>query len=302
MSGKFDSLNIQDDDEEVDVFIDESDNWATLARIEGIDTDENGGIGVSKKFIKPPVQDLFKFDCDIIENENSRFIQKVFGWMGFGLLLTALFSGLSYLYVANLVVPIHPHLYYLLGGLELGIVFYISYYIEEMRAIQVKVWYLCCCSLSGIVLTPIFLYYEIDSITGVFGLATIFFLFSAILGFFSKDSISELHNFLIMGVVILILGGVFNLIFFDDLFGRYSTYGGIFIFLLYTAYDIQYIKKMNIIGNEGSEEDDKEAIIGALALYLDFINLFLNLLKLKITQQGIVPFSKQRCSIIQFGP
>jgi len=59
-----------------------------------------------------------------------------------------------------------------------------------------------------------------------------------------------------------------------------TTYAGILIFVALTAYDTQKIKNMNIIGNEGTEEDKKEAIIGALTLYLDFINLFLFLLRL----------------------
>ena len=65
----------------------------------------------------------------------------------------------------------------------------------------------------------------------------------------------------------------------DETFYWITTYAGILIFVGLTAYDTQKIKEMNIIGNEGTDEDKKEAIMGALTLYLDFINLFLLLLR-----------------------
>jgi len=83
-----------------------------------------------------------------------------------------------------------------------------------------------------------------------------------------------------MGLIGLIISSVVNLFFHNELLYWITTYVGVLLFVGLTAYDTQKIKKMNIIGNEGTEEDKKEAIMGALTLYLDFINLFLYLLRI----------------------
>jgi FtsH-binding integral membrane protein len=83
-----------------------------------------------------------------------------------------------------------------------------------------------------------------------------------------------------MGLIGLILASIINYFILDQTLYWISTYAGILIFIGLIAYDTQKIKKINIIGNEGTDEDKKEAIIGALTLYLDFINLFLRLLRL----------------------
>ena len=83
-----------------------------------------------------------------------------------------------------------------------------------------------------------------------------------------------------MGLMGLIISSLFNLFYQNETLYWITTYAGILIFVGLIAYDTQKIKKLNIIGNEGTDEDKKEAIIGALTLYLDFINLFLKLLRL----------------------
>lgn len=87
-------------------------------------------------------------------------------------------------------------------------------------------------------------------------------------------------NLAFMGLIGLIIASVVNIFFYNEILYWITTYAGTLIFVALTAYDTQKIKKMNIIGNEGTEEDKKEAIMGALTLYLDFINLFLYLLRL----------------------
>jgi len=83
-----------------------------------------------------------------------------------------------------------------------------------------------------------------------------------------------------MGLIGGIIASVVNMFFHSPALYWFTTYAGVLIFVGLTAYDTQKIKKMNVIGNEGTEEDKKEAIVGALILYLDFINLFLLLLRL----------------------
>ena len=83
-----------------------------------------------------------------------------------------------------------------------------------------------------------------------------------------------------MAFVGLIIASVVNIFVHNEMLYWITTYAGILIFVGLTAYDTQKIKEMNIVGNAGTEEDRKEAILGALTLYLDFINLFLLLLRL----------------------
>ncbi len=83
-----------------------------------------------------------------------------------------------------------------------------------------------------------------------------------------------------MGLIGLIIASIVNIFMNNNVIQWVTTYAGILIFVGLTAYDTQKIKAMNIIGNEGTDEDKKEAIIGALTLYLDFVNLFLYLLRL----------------------
>ena len=83
-----------------------------------------------------------------------------------------------------------------------------------------------------------------------------------------------------MGLIGLIIASVANFFMKSTMLYWITTYIGVIIFVGLTAYDTQKIKNSNVIGNEGTEEDSKEAIMGALTLYLDFINLFLYLLRI----------------------
>ncbi len=83
-----------------------------------------------------------------------------------------------------------------------------------------------------------------------------------------------------MGLIGIIIASVVNMFLQSEAMYWVVTYAGVLIFIGLTAYDTQKIKEMNILGNEGTEEDTKEAIRGALSLYLDFINLFLMLLRI----------------------
>ena len=83
-----------------------------------------------------------------------------------------------------------------------------------------------------------------------------------------------------MGLIGLIIASLVNMFMQSPMLHWIITYAGVLIFVGLTAYDTQKIKEMNILGNEGTDEDTKEAIRGALTLYLDFINLFLMLLRI----------------------
>ena len=102
-------------------------------------------------------------------------------------------------------------------------------------------------------------------------------------GFVTKRDLGPVGSFCMMGLFGLVGYGLIAL-FFPSLMGAQASFvysmAGVVVFSGLTAYDTQKIKEMNVLGNEGTDEDRKEAIFGALTLYLDFVNLFLNLLRL----------------------
>jgi FtsH-binding integral membrane protein len=102
---------------------------------------------------------------------------------------------------------------------------------------------------------------------GTFGIMSMY-------GYFTKTDLTKIGNLGLMALIGLIIASVVNMFMHNETFYWITTYAGILIFVGLTAYDTQKIKEMNKIGNEGTESDKKEAIIGALSLYLDFINLF----------------------------
>jgi FtsH-binding integral membrane protein len=134
--------------------------------------------------------------------------------------------------------------------------------------------------VNGLTLSVIFMVYTAGSIAGTFLVTAGTFGAMALYGYTTKRDLTSWGNLLFMALIGLILSSVVNMFFHNPMVYWITTYAGILIFVGLTAYDTQKIKEMNIIGNEGTDEDRKEAIMGALMLYLDFINLFLYLLRL----------------------
>ena len=134
--------------------------------------------------------------------------------------------------------------------------------------------------INGFTLSVIFLIYTADSIASTFFITAGTFAVMSIYGYFTKSDLSRLGNILLMGLMGLVIASVVNVFFQDETLYWITTYAGVLIFTGLIAYDTQKIKNLNIMGNEGTDEDKKEAIIGALTLYLDFINLFLKLLRI----------------------
>lgn len=214
------------------------------------------------------------------ELETRSFIQKVYAWMSGGLAVT----GATALYMASdpqmIVNLVHNKLlfYGLLGG-ELGLVFFLAGWVQTMEANTAKFAFLFYAALTGVTTSVIFLIYTRGSIANTFFLTAGLFAIMSAYGYATKTDLTSVGNFCFMGLIGIILASVVNWWAHSPALEWISTYFGILIFIGLTAYDTQKIKAMNIIGNEGTDEDTKEAISGALALYLDFINLFLKLLR-----------------------
>ena len=217
---------------------------------------------------------------DAIAAEQQRFMVRVYNWMGGGLALTgamAWFTSTNET-ILNLLVT-QPILFIVLLLVELGLVFYLAARVMQMSASQASGVFFLYASLNGVTLAPLFLLYTSTSLASTFAVTAGMFGAMSFYGYTTKKDLTSWGSFLFMGLIGIIIASVVNWFLKSSAMYWVVTYAGILIFVGLTAYDTQKIKEMNILGNEGTDEDTKEAIRGALKLYLDFINLFIMLLR-----------------------
>lgn len=214
------------------------------------------------------------------QEASTVFLAKVFNWMGIGLGITGLvawFTATSGLAMSIVGGP----LFMVLIFAELGLVFYLSARIDKIEPATATGLFLGYAVLNGLTLSTVFLAYTGASIGGTFIITAGMFGAMSVYGLVTRRDLSKMGSFLFMGVIGIILASVVN--WFLKSPGIYWAISGIgvLVFVGLTAYDVQKIKKMGEQGilEQGEGAIRKGAIIGALALYLDFINLFLMLLR-----------------------
>jgi len=219
-----------------------------------------------------------------IAAENARFMSRVYGWMTGGLCVT----GAVAWNVAGdpaLVQTIFGNrmLFWALIIAQLGAVAALSFLINKISGAVATVIYILYAALTGLTLSSIFLLYTGSSIAQVFGVTAFGFAGLSFFGLVTKRDLGPVGSFCMMGLFGLI-GFALLSMFFPSLMGAGGSFVfsivGIIVFAGLTAYDTQRIKAMNVPGSEGTDGARKTAIFGALTLYLDFINLFLSLLRL----------------------
>lgn len=216
-----------------------------------------------------------------IRLEQAQFITKVYSWMSFALVLT----GLVAVYVASTPALIsfifgNQMVFWGLVIFELVLVGVLSARVGRMSAATATAVFLGYACLNGLTMASIFLIYSAASIASTFLITAGTFGLMSFYGYYTKRDLTSMGNLLFMALIGLIIASVVNLFFQNSMLYWITTYAGILIFVGLVAYDTQKIKNMNVIGNAGTDEDRKEAIMGALSLYLDFINLFLYMLRI----------------------
>lgn len=213
--------------------------------------------------------------------ETQRFFVKVYSWMSFALLVTGAVAMWTAMHVdiVRMIVQNQVLFFGLIIG-EFLMVGYLVGWIQKMSAQTATLVFVLYSVLNGLTFSVIFLLYTAGSIASTFFITAGTFAAMSAYGYFTKSDLTRWGSLLFMGLIGVIIASVVNMFFHSPALYWFTTYAGVLIFVGLTAYDTQKIKKMNVIGNEGTEEDKKEAIVGALILYLDFINLFLLLLRL----------------------
>jgi hypothetical protein len=224
------------------------------------------------------------FGAASIAAENARFMSRVYGWMTGGLCLT---GAVAWNVAGNpqLVQAIFGNRLLLWGLIiaQLGSVFALSWLINRISGLTAMLIYFLYAGLTGLTLSSIFLVFTGSSIAEVFGVTAFGFAGLSGFGYVTKRDLGPVGSFCMMGLFGLIGFGLLSMLF-PSLMTEGASFVfsivGIIVFAGLTAYDTQKIKRMNAPGNEGTDAGRKTAIYGALMLYLDFINLFLSLLRL----------------------
>ncbi len=163
---------------------------------------------------------------------------------------------------------------------QLAVVIALSAAINRMSLTMATLMFILYSLLTGVTLSSIFIVYTMSSIANVFFITAGTFGAMSLLGYFTKTDLSPIGKFLIMGVIGLIIASLVNIFMKSSGLAMILNYVGVLIFVGLTAYDTQKIKQMLVMCDDMDEGAHKIALLGALTLYLDFINMFLYLLRI----------------------
>lgn len=209
------------------------------------------------------------------------FVRSVYAWMFVGLALTSVAA----LYTAGspaLLKAIFGNklVFYALIFGELGLVIAISGAINRLSAGAATGLFLLYSALNGVTLASIFLVYTGGSIAATFFVSATTFGAMSAYGYLTKKDLTSWGSFLFMGLIGVVIASVVNMFLNSPMVAWVASVCGVIVFVGLTAYDTQKIKKLGAAGFGDESARRKASILGALTLYLDFINLFLMLLNL----------------------
>ncbi len=208
-------------------------------------------------------------------------MRKVYLWMTLALAITGIcaYGVATSPSLLQLIYTSRGALWVLLIA-ELGLVFYTTARINRLSLATATTLFAVYSALNGITLSAIFLAYTLSSIASVFFITAGTFAITAFYGYTTKRDLTKMGSILLMGLIGLILATVVNMFLHNSMLMLVLSYVGVVIFVGLTAWDSQKIKEMLAMQPDMSEGAQKVALMGALALYLDFINLFLYLLRI----------------------
>ena len=206
---------------------------------------------------------------------NNKIYSKVFMWMFIGLLVTFITGIYTSTNVNALEVIFNKSGYWILLIVELGLAIFLSARIHKMSPTTARICYLLYTFFTGLTFSSIFIVYKIESIMLVFLVTAILFLIFAIIGKTTKVDLTKISTILLMALLGVIICTIINIFLQNSTFDMILSGISVLIFLGFIAYDIQKIKRL-----DGWVNEENLAVIGAFELYLDFINIFLDLLNL----------------------
>lgn len=208
-------------------------------------------------------------------------MRKVYLWMTLALMITGI-TAAGVANSPNILALIYSSQVVMWGIIiaEFGLVIYISARLEKLSLSTATTLFALYSILNGVMLSSIFLLYSTAIISKVFFITAGTFGVTALYGYATKKDLSSLGNILFMALIGLVIATIVNVFMKSVMFDLILSYIGVIIFVGLTAWDSQKIKHMMMVQQDADESAQKLALIGALSLYLDFINLFLYLLRI----------------------
>lgn len=208
-------------------------------------------------------------------------MRKVYLWMTLALVIT----GFSAYYVASsetLMTALFTNQILFWGLIigELVLVFALSAAINKLSLTTATLMFVLYSVVNGATMSFIFIVYTAASVTNVFFITASTFAVMALFGYFTKKDLSSLGKILMMTLIGIIIATIVNIFTKSEGMAMILNYLGVLVFVGLTAYDTQKIKQMLMQAPDAGEGAQKVALLGALSLYLDFINLFIYLLRI----------------------
>lgn len=226
-------------------------------------------------------RDGLSFEQQNTKVETAAVMSGVYGWMTFALALSGLCAwlvGTTPNLAKNLLTG---GMFWVLAIAQIALVFVISGLIRKLSAAMATALFIAYAALNGLTLGIIFVVYTASSIAVTFLVTAGTFGAMALVGTVTKLDLSKFGSILFMGLIGLIIASIVNMFWANSTLYWIITYAGVLIFTGLTAYDVQKIKNLCYsVEGQGFEVTRKIAILGALTLYLDFINLMLYLLRI----------------------
>ncbi|WP_122789418.1 Bax inhibitor-1/YccA family protein [Intestinibacillus sp. Marseille-P6563] len=222
---------------------------------------------------------MFNFEPVAQAESLKRYTAKTFGWMflglavTFGVMMATYYSGAVFFMMSTPVL-------FILAAAELGTVIVLSARVGKMSVGASRALFFFYAILNGLVFSTYFLYFHVSSLMLAFGVTSLYFGVMAGVGYFTKVDLSRLQPLLIGGLILIIVLNVLGIFFGFGGMERLLCFAGVALFLGFTAYDTQKIKALHAAYSHDPSMLARVSIFAALQLYLDFINLFLYILRL----------------------
>ena len=219
-------------------------------------------------------------DASFSTEATRKFLLNVYNWMAMGLALTGVIAyGTANSSFVDVIMT-NPVIYFGLFIAQLAVVMGLTFAINKIPSgVAIGAFFLYA-ALTGLTFSVLFLVYTGGSIASTFFICAGMFAAVSVFGYVTKMDLSKMGTYLFMALIGLIIASVVNIFLNSNTLNWIISYVGVIIFVGLTAYDTQKIKKMSQTSDFDSEQGKKGAVMGALTLYLDFINMFLFMLRI----------------------
>lgn len=216
-----------------------------------------------------------------IKSYQALYMTKVYNWMALALFVTGIVAYITATTpeMIGAIVSSKLLFYGLILG-ELGLVIYLTAAIRKMSMTTAIAAFLIYSALNGLTMSVIFLVYTTSSISTTFFVTAGTFAAMSFYGYTTKKDLTSIGNMAFMALIGIIIASIVNFFLKSEMMYWIITYLGVAIFVGLTAYDTQKLKEIGSRGFSDQENMEKMSVLGALTLYLDFINLFLFLLRI----------------------